>query len=276
MADSRIVVAPRLVRASMPPSPSISIITVCRNSEHVIRTCLVSVAAQTHPAVEHIVVDGASTDQTVAVVREFPHVAKLVSEPDQGIYDAMNKGIALATGEVVGILNADDYYPDSMVLAHVARIFDDPHIDATIGDVQFVCKRNPARIVRYCSAARWHPQRFRDGIMPPHPAFFVRRRYYDSLGTYRTDFQISSDFDLLVRFLHGRQLRYRYAGGPLVSMRSGGTSNASLRRRWQLNRETWQACRDNGIQTSPLRLACRYFGKAFEFLPGFRSGRTAQ
>jgi glycosyltransferase involved in cell wall biosynthesis len=255
--------------AQAPPTalPSISIITVCRNSEPVIRTCLESVASQTHPHVEHIVIDGASTDGTCDVVQSFPHVARLVSEPDQGLYDAMNKGVRLATGDVVGILNSDDFYPRNTVLEEVAAAFADPAVDATVGDVAFVRPDDLRRITRYCSARAWQPAHFAWGMMPPHPGFFVRRRHYEQLGTYRTDLAISADFDLLVRFLHTAALNFAVVSEPVVFMRTGGTSNASLARRWQLNRETARACRENGIRTNAFRLGLRYFWKLAEFLP---------
>jgi len=245
----------------------ISIITVCRNSEQVIRTCLESVGFQTHPDVEHIVIDGASTDGTCQVVRDFPHVARLVSEADQGLYDAMNKGINLATGDVVGILNSDDFYPRESVLAEVAEAFANPGVDATIGDVAFVKSADLQRVTRYCSARNWNPSHFAWGMMPPHPAFFVRRSHYERLGGYRTDLSISADFDLLVRFLYTARLKFTTVSGPVVVMRAGGTSNASFRRRWQLNLETARACRDNGIQTNAVRMAFRYFWKLVEFFP---------
>jgi glycosyltransferase involved in cell wall biosynthesis len=246
---------------------AISIITVSRNSEHVIRTCLESVASQTYPHVEHIVIDGASTDCTCEVVRGFPHVARLVSEPDRGLYDAMNKGIAMATGEVIGILNSDDFYPNTGIVAKVAEEFADPAVDATIGDIQFVSRTDLRRITRYCSAKGWSVDKFKDGIMPPHPAFFVRRRHYERLGGYRTDYQISADFELLVRFLHNARLHYRYVPETVVFMRSGGASNASIGKRLLLNRETLRACRENGIDTNMLRLGMRYFSKIWEFAP---------
>lgn len=245
----------------------ISIITVCRNSSRVITTCLESVAGQSHRDIEHIVVDGASTDGTQNVILQFPHVKKMVSEPDEGIYDAMNKGIKLATGDVVGILNADDFYPRPAVLSTVDAAFEDHEVAATIGDVAFVSSANLRRVTRYYSASGWKPSLFAAGVMPPHPAFFVRRECYERLGLYRTDFQISSDFDLLIRFLHTARLPFRYIPGVLVHMRSGGTSNSGWGRRWLLQQETLQACRDNGIHTGHAKLALRYFRKLFEFLP---------
>ncbi|MEI6037915.1 MAG: glycosyltransferase family 2 protein, partial [Planctomycetota bacterium] len=246
---------------------AVSIITVCRNSADVIASCLESVALQTHSEIEHIVIDGDSTDGTCKIIDSFPHVVKRVSEPDCGLYDAMNKGIAMATGEVVGILNSDDFYPNADVIATVAQEFDVAEVDATIGDVAFVSPNNLKRITRYYSAHGWHVGKLRDGFMPPHPAFFVRRSYYQQLGGYRTDYQISADFELLARFLYGSRLHYRYLHQPLVYMRSGGTSNASVERRLILNRELLRACGENGIQTSSLRLSMRYWRKIWEFVP---------
>lgn len=250
--------------------PLISIVTVCLNSAGVIAECLQSVANQTHPRIEHIVIDGASTDATCEIVRRFPHVATLVSERDRGLYDAMNKGIAAATGDVVGILNADDFYPCPGVIEKVAAQFRSPAVDATIADVAFVSPKDSRQIVRYCSAKGWHSGKFRDGIMPPHPGFFVRRCHYERLGTYRTDYQISADFELLVRFLHASKLQVHYVDKPVVFMRTGGTSNATWHRRWILNKETFRACREHGIETGPARLAFRYVRKMWEFVPGIR------
>lgn len=250
-----------------PEMATISIITVCRNSIPVIRTCLESVATQTHSSVEHIVIDGASTDGTQDVVNSYPHVKTLVSERDSGLYDAMNKGIALASGDIVGTLNADDFYPTADVLNKVATAFQAEDVAATIGDVAFVAADNLSRITRYCSARHWNPRKFADGLMPPHPAFFVRRKHYATLGGYRTDLHISSDFDLLIRFLYTARLPFHYIPGALVHMRSGGTSNASWRQRWVLQQETLRACRDNGIHTTHARLALRYVRKLREFLP---------
>ena len=247
-----------------------SIITASFNSGQIIHSCLRSVDQQTHHDVEHIVIDGSSADNTVARVRSFPRVSAVVSEPDEGLYDAMNKGIALATGEVVGILNSDDFYASDAVLAGVAKAFEDPLVDATIGDIAFVDSENLTRITRYYSARRWQPAHFRWGFMPPHPAFFVRRRFYEQLGTYRTDYRIAADYELLVRFLLKARLRFAYLGGPLVFMRSGGASNASVKSRILASREMLRACRENDVPTSHLMLSARYIWKVWEFIPSLR------
>jgi len=248
----------------------ISIVTATLNSAKCIKDCLGSLARQTHPEVEHIVIDGGSSDNTAAIVRGFPRVSAVVSEPDEGLYDAMNKGIALATGEVVGILNSDDLYASDAVLAGVAKAFEDPLVDATIGDIAFVDSENLTRVTRYYSARRWQPTHFRWGFMPPHPAFFVRRRFYEQLGTYRTDYRIAADYELLVRFLLKARLRFAYLGGPLVLMRSGGASNANVTSRIRASREMLRACRENQVPTSHLMLSARYIWKVWEFMPSLR------
>lgn len=245
----------------------ISIITVCFNSASTIADTLRTVAEQSYPHIEHIIVDGASTDATLDVVRRYSHPKVVVSEPDRGIYDAMNKGIALATGDVVGILNADDFYPHAHVLKRVAREFESPGIEASIGDICFVDPNHLARKVRYYSASRWSPRRFVRGFMPPHPAFFTWRHNYERLGNYKLGYKIASDYELLVRFLAVNGLKYSYIPEALVYMRAGGVSNESLRSRYVLNREIVRACAENGLQTNLLLLSLKYFEKVFEYLP---------
>lgn len=245
----------------------ISIVTPCFNSESTIHDCLGSVSRQTHSDIEHIIIDGGSRDNTVRIAKDSPRVTRVVSEPDNGLYDAMNKGIQFASGEIVGILNSDDFYAHDRVLETVERVFQDDDVDATIADVAFVKLQDLQTTVRYCSAKRWNPSMFRLGIMPPHPGFFVRRRFYETLGLYRTDYRIAADFELLVRFFAGARLRYRYIPDALVFMRPGGASNASWKSRLVLNQEILRACRENGIRTNPWMLASRYIWKVWEFIP---------
>src|SRR5690606_28802989 len=188
-------------------------------------------AEQSHPDVEHIIIDGASRDGTLDIVKQYAP-AQVVSAPDRGIYDAMNKGIALATGEVVGILNADDFYPHADVLKRVAEEFEKPNTEATLGDICFVDANNLQRKQRYYSASKWSPARFARGFMPPHPAFFTRRHNYERLGNYKLGYKIASDYELLVRFLAVHKLSYRYIPEALVYMRAGGVSNASVKSRY--------------------------------------------
>lgn len=226
----------------------ISIITVCRNSAHTIRDTLASVQSQSHPEVEHILIDGASTDNTPAIIREFDHVTRLISEPDQGLYDAMNKGIRLATGAVVGILNADDFYPHPDVLAKVAAVFKQQKIAAVYGDLRYVHPKVTNRTVRLWRSGAFDPELFRCGWMPPHPTFFVRRSIYEVYGGYDVRLRSAADYELMLRFLYKFRIPVWYLPEILVHMRTGGLSNRSLQNRWRANREDRSAWALNGLK----------------------------
>lgn len=245
----------------------ITVITVAFNAASTIADTLESVASQTYHHVEHVVVDGASTDGTMAVIeRHGKHVARLVSEPDRGIYDAMNKGLRLATGEVIGFLNADDVYADPDVLARVSAIMEAEKLDALFGDADFVSPDRPDRPVRrYCSE-RFRPDRIAWGWMPAHPTLFLRRHVYERFGVFRTDYRIAGDFELVARIFHGGTLRYRHVPEVLVRMRTGGISTGGWRSTLQLNREVLRACRENGIATSLPKILSKYPAKLLEFL----------
>jgi glycosyltransferase involved in cell wall biosynthesis len=235
--------------------PTISVITVCRNSENTIEDTLRSVAGQTHPFVEHIVVDGNSSDATMEIVRRFSHVAVKVSEPDKGIYDAMNKGIGLSTGEIIGTINADDFYATPDVLARVAAVFEDPAVDVCYGDLCYVRYTDPTKVVRYWRSSEFTPRLFLSGWCPPHPTFFVRCGVYDRLGTYDLQYTIAADVDLTMRFLEKHRVRSRYIPEVLVRMRLGGHSNKSVRNVVRQNREIWKALGTNGLNASFLKFA---------------------
>lgn len=245
----------------------ISIITVAFNAAHTIADTLESVAIQTYPDIEHIVVDGASTDGTLDVIeRHGKHVARLVSEPDHGIYDAMNKGLRLATGEVVGFLNADDVYADTGVLARVSAIMESEKLDALFGDVEFVSPDRPDRPVRRYRSERFRPDRIAWGWMPAHPTLFLRRQVYERFGIFRTDYRIAGDFELVARIFHSGSLSYRHLPEVLVKMRTGGVSTGGWRNTLLLNREVLRACRENGIPTSLPKILSKYPAKLLEFL----------
>lgn len=226
----------------------ISIITVAYNSAKTIADTLNSVGVQTHPNVEHIVVDGASTDETLALVRNHPNPnIRLVSEPDKGIYDALNKGIRLATGEVVGFMHSDDLFADAPVLQRVAAAFADPQIDAVYGDLQYVRKDNHDEVVRYWQAGAFSRTRLRWGWMPPHPTFYVRRSVYARLGMFDTSYRIAADYDCMLRFLGAGDVRVAYIPHVLVKMRLGGASNRSLKNIVQKSREDYHALKSNKV-----------------------------
>lgn len=245
----------------------ISVITVCFNAVNTIADTLESVATQTNPDIEHIVVDGASTDGTLDVIkRHGKRVARLVSEPDKGIYDAMNKGLLLATGEIIGFLNADDVYADTRVLERVSTIMEAEKLDALFGDAEFVSPARPDRPLRRYRSERFRPERIAWGWMPAHPALFLRRQVYERFGSFRTDYRIAGDFELVARMFHGGTLSYRHVPEVLVRMRTGGVSTGGWRNTILLNREVLRACRENGIPTSLPKILSKYPAKLLEFL----------
>jgi glycosyltransferase involved in cell wall biosynthesis len=230
----------------------ISIITVCYNSAATIRDTLESVLSQTYPNIEYIIVDGASTDATLAIIAEYrDRIAHLISEPDRGLYDAMNKGIRAATGDVIGILNSDDFYENNTVISDVAACFTaNPHSDLIFGDIVFV---NPAQldtITRHYRAHHFRAWKLRFGWMPPHPATFIRQQAYQSVGLYALDYKISADYEMFVRMLLVKRLNFTRLDKVLVRMRAGGVSSAGIRSNIRLNAEIVKACRTNGIYTN--------------------------
>lgn len=245
----------------------ISIITVAFNAERTIASTLDSVAAQVHPYIEHIVVDGASTDGTLDVIkRQGSHVSRLISEPDKGIYDAMNKGLRVATGDVIGFLNADDVYPDAGVLARVSAAMEQGRLDALFGDTEFVSPERPDRPLRRYRSERFRPDRIAWGWMPAHPALFLKRQVYERFGLFRTDYRIAGDFELVARIFHGDTLKYRHVPEVMVRMRTGGVSTGGWRNTILLNQEVLRACRENGIDTNLFKILSKYPWKLLEFL----------
>lgn len=275
---------------------TISIITAVYNGAATMAGCLESVRRQSH-APEHIVIDGGSTDGTLTLLeRSRPGVAQLVSEPDKGIYDAMNKGIALATGEVIGILNADDYYADERVLARVAAVFADPAVEACYGDLVYVTKNRGSgfgirdsglltqnssgpqsgaklktqnfRVVRNWKSGTFRPDKFYWGWMPPHPTFFVRRSVYERFGTFNLELGSAADYELMLRVLVKHRVAAAYIPEVLVRMRTGGVSNSSLKHRIRANRMDRQAWRVNGLKPLPWTLLLKPVRKIPQYFSG--------
>ena len=262
-----------LSRSNNAPPPSyplsdmkISIITVCYNSAKTIGDTLRSVHDQTYGDIEHIVVDGGSKDKTLEVVAaKGAHVAVLVSEKDNGIYDAMNKGIQIATGDVLAFLNADDFYQNSYVLAQVAKVMQAEQLDALYGDVEFFRPGQKDSVARRYNSGRFSVGRLGWGWMPAHPALFVRRALFERYGTFRTDYRIAGDFEFIARVFKHPELRHRHLPESLVRMQMGGISTSGWRATLQLNREMMRACRANAIPTNWLKMLLRYPFKALEF-----------
>ncbi|MDP1832899.1 MAG: glycosyltransferase family 2 protein [Geothrix sp.] len=234
-------------------TPSISLITVVRNNP-LVAQAVASGLEQAFPGrIESIVIDGASTDGTLAALAPLrSRIAHLVSEPDKGIYDAMNKGLRLATGDLVGLLNADDLYQDDQVFARVARAFEDPTVEACYGDLVYVRADNPSRVLRYWRSGPPRPEAFQWGWMPPHPTFFVRRGVYERLGLFDTRYRIAADYEFMLRVLLKHRLKTAYLPQVLVRMRAGGASNGSLKGILRANAECRRAFRDLDLPCTPL------------------------
>ncbi|WP_417541608.1 glycosyltransferase family 2 protein [Methylophaga thalassica] len=225
----------------------ISIITVCFNAAETIKSTIDSIASQNYQNIEHIIVDGGSTDGTREIISSSDSVSKYIFESDDGIYDAMNKGIKAASGDIVGILNADDFYANENVLRNVAAAFADPSIDTVYGDLVYVDKENTDMIIRYWKSRPFVPGLFQRGWMPAHPTFFVRKHYFDELGYYNTEYKIQSDFELTMRFLEIYRLTSVYLPSIMIKMRIGGASNNSLRNIIKGNIEAFRACKKNNL-----------------------------
>ncbi len=230
----------------------ISIITVCYNSAVTIRDTIESVLTQDYLNIEYIIVDGASKDGTMDIVRQYgDKIDRVISEPDNGIYDAMNKGIGVATGDIIGLLNADDFYADGTVLESVSQCFLKDNVDIVYGDLCYVRKDKPTEIVRYWKSSEYKPDKFKHGWVPPHPTFFVRRNVYQKNdGLYDTGFKLASDFELMLRCLFAKKMNSRYLPKVLVKMRLGGKTNQSLTNIFSQNLEIFRAFKKNKLEIS--------------------------
>lgn len=243
-------------------------ITVCFNSAQTIEQTLQSVQDQDWPHMEHILIDGASTDGTLDVIERFRSgLVCVVSEPDEGIYDAMNKGLALVTGDVVCFLNADDQYASNNVLSIVANQMRVEQLDAVMGDVAFFNASNPSREVRRYRSDRFTPERLAWGWMPAHPALFFKRSVIERVGQFNTTYKIAGDYEYVIRAFYGHSLRYVHVPKVFVRMQTGGVSTDGWRAKVRLNKEVLRACRENGIKTNMLKILSKYPAKLLELLP---------
>lgn len=226
----------------------ISVVTAVFNRENTIRDSIESVRRQTYGDVEHVIQDGCSSDATMAIVRETAiATTTIVSERDDGIYDAINRGIARATGDVIGLMHSDDCFASSHVLTKVADQFRDPSVQGVYGDLQYVAADNPNRVVRHWRSGYYSSAKLKQGWMPPHPTFYLRREVLDAFGVYDTSFRISADYDAMLRYLWGGKIKLAYIPEVLVKMRLGGESNRSFGRILRKSREDFRAIRKNGV-----------------------------
>lgn len=247
----------------------ISIITATFNSAKTLKDTIQSVLRQTNKDFEYLIIDGGSTDETIDMVKsyesEFSGRLKWVSEKDQGIYDAMNKGIKMASGDVVGILNSDDYFTSDDILQTVDNAFKSHEIDAIYGDIHFIRDGNPQKCVRYYSSRMFRPFWLRFGFMPAHPSFYCKREVFEKAGLYSLDYKIGADYEMMVRLFKRHKIKSLYVNKDFVTMRTGGASNNNVRSRLTLIEEDVKACRVNGIYTNRFFIMLKFLYKIFEF-----------
>lgn len=237
----------------------VSIVTVVFNNAGIVRDAIDSVLSQTYQNIEYIIVDGASTDGTTEIIQSYgDKITIFISEKDKGIYDAMNKGLKLATGDIIGILNSDDFYINNQVISKVIQIFQDNPIDSMFADLVYVRPENLEKVVRYYDSNYFTPSKFAYGWMPAHPTFFVKREVYEKYGYFKLDYKIASDYELLVRFLAKYGVSYYYLREPIIKMRIGGVSTKNLKSNFILNKEILKACSENGIYSNWLMVLSKY------------------
>jgi glycosyltransferase len=245
----------------------VTLITATYNSAATIRDTLDCIAAQDYPDIEHLIIDGVSKDATLAIVAEYPHVARVICEPDKGLYDAMNKGVQAASGEVIGILNSDDFYPHPQVISRVVALMEKTGADALYADLDYVDAENTDAIVRSWKSQPYHQRLFQQGWMPPHPTFFVRKGVYEQYGGFNTQLRFAADYELMLRFLLRHGVSVCYLPEVVTKMRMGGLSNAAWKNRLKANREDREAWRLNGLQPRWYTIVMKPLRKIGQFLP---------
>lgn len=247
----------------------VSLITICYNNADTIEDTIQSVLDQTYDQIEYIFIDGGSTDETLKIIEKHrqPYF-KVVSEKDNGIYDALNKGIMRATGEVVGMLHADDIFADTEVIEKVVELFKKTNADGVYGDLNYVDRINPTKIIRKWKSGKYKANKFLWGWMPPHPSFYVKKAVYDQFGVFNTELRSAADYELMLRFIHKEKIRIAYLEKTMVKMRVGGQSNVTLANRIKANKEDYRAWQLNGLHPfwitrflKPLRKVSQYFIK---------------
>ena len=249
----------------------VTIITAVYNREGTIKEALESLNRQDYPNIEHIIIDGASTDNTLKLINTFKSPDAIVySEPDNGAFDALNKGLEMASGDIVGFLHSDDFFAHDQVISDVVNEMNNNKVDAVFGDVLFVSPNDLKKEIRYYSSKEFTLKRFESGYMPAHPTFFTKREFYQRFGGFNTRYKIAADFELLLRFLYVHKISYHYMGQLMIYMRTGGLSNATIKSRFILNKEIFAACKQHGVKTSVFKIISKVIRK----IPEYFSGRT--
>jgi glycosyltransferase involved in cell wall biosynthesis len=247
----------------------VSIITTSYNSAKTIRYTIISVLNQTYKDIEYIIIDGASSDGTLEIIKEmtsaFHGRISYISEPDKGIYDAMNKGVRMATGDMVGILNSDDFFSSNNVIKRMVDAISDD-VDAIYGDVHFVNDRRLDKCIRYYSGSIFRPWMVKFGFIAPHPSFYIRKNVYNKYGLYDTQYKISADFELIARICYIHKINIKYIHQDFVTMRIGGASTKNIESRLIGLKETINACKELGIKTNRFNILLKYLIKTISFL----------
>lgn len=248
-------------------NPKVSIITVCYNSEKTIEDTIKSVINQSYPNIEYIVIDGVSNDNTLAIISKYKDkITKIVSEKDKGIYDAINKGIRLATGDIIANLNSDDFYIDNNVIADVVATFENEKTDTLYADLYYVDAVDTNKIVRYWKSKQYKEGLFLKGWMPPHPTFFVKKEVYQKYGLFDLQFKSAADYEIMLRFIHRFKTSIAYLPRVIVKMRVGGVSNANLKNRIKANQEDRRAWEVNGLKPTAFTLIFKPLSKLLQFV----------
>jgi len=248
-------------------NPLVSIITVVLNNKDTIEDAIKSVLGQTYKNIEYIIVDGGSTDGTVDVIKKYAkYISKWVSEPDNGIYDAMNKGLKLATGDIIGFLNSDDVLNSNDCISAIVKTFEENDVDVVYGNKVYSDKEDLNKIIRYWDAGEYNINNFKKGWMPPHLSFYAKREIYNKYGYYRTDLKIAADYELMFRFLYKHRIKAKHLPKPIAKMRVGGISNKSIKNILISNYEVYKSWRLNGFYISPFIIIRKPLSKIKQFL----------
>jgi glycosyltransferase involved in cell wall biosynthesis len=245
----------------------VSVITVCYNASLTIADTINSVLLQNHPDIEYIIIDGKSSDDTLRIIREYGNrISHVVSEKDNGMYDAINKGIGMASGEMIAILNSDDFYVNESVISGVVKWMNREKVDSVYGDLDYVAFDDITRLKRHWKSGKYKDGMFLEGWMPPHPAFFVKKKCYEDYGLFNTTLRTAADYELMLRFLHKYKVSTSYIPEVLVKMRVGGMSNISFRNRIRANKEDRRAWEINGLKPKWYTLWMKPLRKLDQFL----------
>ena len=245
----------------------VSIITVTYNSAATVEDTIKSVCSQDYPDIEYLLIDGGSKDKTLDIAQKYKNkISQIISEPDNGMYDAINKGIAMATGEIIAILNSDDFYMDEKVISNVVDTFKSTNSEAVYGNLFYVDALDTNKVIRKWNSGSYSGNSFLYGWMPPHPSFFAKKACYEKYGNFDLSLKSAADYELMLRFIHKHRIRLAYLNKTLVKMRIGGMSNSSLKNRINANREDRKAWAINGLKPYPFTLYLKPLRKVFQYL----------